>query len=54
MSFLSKILGRNQDFPKGSIWEGKSLFKVPGRKGFREEFEFLPVRKFDVDDLQRL
>ena len=54
VSFLSKILGRNQDFPKGSVWEGKSLFKVPGRKGFREEFEFLPVRKFDVDDLQRL
>ena len=49
-----KILGRNWDFPKGSVWEGKSLFKVPGRKGFREEFEFLPVRKFDVDDLQRL
>ena len=33
VSFLSKILGRNQDFPKGSVW-GESLFKVPGEKGF--------------------
>ena len=32
VSFLPKI----QDFPKSSVWgeEGKSLFKVPGEKGF--------------------
>ena len=34
VSFLPKILGRNWDFPKGSVWGGKSLFKVPGEKGF--------------------
>ena len=34
VSFLPKILGRNQDFPKGSVWRGKSLFKVHGEKGF--------------------
>ena len=34
--FLPKILWRNQDFPKGSVGRGelKSLFKVPGEKGF--------------------
>ena len=33
VSFLSKNLGRNQDFPKGSVW-GKLFFKVPREKGF--------------------
>ena len=26
VSFLSKILGRNQDFPKGSVW-GEVIFQ---------------------------
>ena len=34
VSFLPKILGRNWEFPKGSVWGGKSLFKVPGEEGF--------------------
>ena len=34
VSFLPKLLGRNQDFRKGFVWRGKSLFKVPGEKGF--------------------
>ena len=37
VSFLPKILGRNQDFTKSSVWE-KSLFKLPAEKGFREKF----------------
>ena len=40
VSFLLKLFGKNQDFPKGSVW-GKSHFsKCLGRKGFGEEFEF--------------
>ena len=54
---IGKILGRNQDFPKGYVWEGKSLFKVPGRKGFGEEFEFsnfFSKGSLIFDNLQRL
>ena len=40
MSFLPKILGRNWDFPKGSVWGGSHFSKCLGRKGFGEEFEF--------------
>ena len=37
VSFLPKIFGRNQDFPKGSVWgEVTFFFKVPGEKGFWE------------------
>ena len=36
MSFLPKILGRNQDFAMGSAWEGDSLFKMPGENFFGE------------------
>ena len=34
VSFLSKILGRNQDFPKGSVW-GEVIFQSAwGEWGF--------------------
>ena len=33
LSFHPKILRRNQDFSKGSVW-GKSLFKVPEEEWF--------------------
>ena len=57
VSFLPKILGRNQDFPKDSVWGGESLFKVPGEKGFLEGiqiFRFLPGGSLVFDNLQCL
>ena len=39
VSFLLKILGKNQDFPKSSV-RGESILNVPQEKGFWEEFEF--------------
>ena len=38
VSFLPKIWGRNQDFPKVSVWGGSHFLKCLGRKGFGEEF----------------
>ena len=40
VSFLPKILGRNRDFPKGSVCGGSHFSKYLGRNGFRVEFEF--------------
>ena len=32
VSFLPKILGRNQDFTRGPVWGGDSVLKMPGEK----------------------
>ena len=39
VSFLPKILGKNKDFPKDSVW-GEVTFQSLGRKSFGEEFKF--------------
>ena len=40
VSFLPKILGKNKDFPKGSVWGGKSLFKVVGERVLEKTLNF--------------
>ena len=40
MSFLPRIFGTNQDFPKSSVWGVSHFSKYLGRKRFGEEFGF--------------